>query len=157
MPATSGSSFTMTGDTPAIFNPAGQTGYPIIGDPVQGARLTTIQAVALATNDTSIALPLGARILAVTALPSVAATGATSGFSVGTTVGGTDIVANTSVLGTVQIILPIALTGSKPLLVANYASIVATSNGGSIIWVRNTQTTQTAVGTFLLFIEYVMA
>lgn len=153
----------VNGNTPGIYtgssrptgSPSG-TGNPVMGDPLQACALTSIQAVNAATADTSIALPLGARILSITTLVAVAATGAASGLSVGSTVGGSDIVANTSVLGTTQVILPMALNAARPLLVANFASIAASSAGGSVIWVRNTQTTPTAVGTFLLFIEYVM-
>lgn len=156
MPATNASSYAMNGDTPGIF-PNGPTGAPTAGDPVQGARLVTIQAVAAATGDTAIALPLGARILAVTAIQSVAPTGATDTLAIGTTVGGVDIVPATDVKTSVQTVLPLALNAARPLLVANFASIVASSAGGSIINVRIAQGTPTAVGTWTLFIEYVMA
>jgi|SRR6267142_4362145 len=163
MPATVYSSVAINGDTPQIFTgsnrPAGSpsgTGNPVAGDPLQASAIVTIQAVATATADYAVALPLGARILAVTILEQVVPTGATTSFTIGSTVGGVDIVAASAVT-TSQTIAQMAVNGARPLLVANFASIVASSAGGSIIQVRNTQTTPTAVGTFLLFIEYVMA
>lgn len=156
MPATNYSSVQINGDTPGIF-PNGPTGAPTMGDPLQACRLSTIQAVAAATGDTAIALPLGARILAVTALQNVAPTGATDTIAIGTTVGGVDIVPATDVKTNIQTVLPLALNAARPLLVANFASVVASSAGGSIINVRVAQGTPTAVGTWTLFIEYVMA
>lgn len=163
MPATLYSSLAINGDTPQIFTgsgrPAGSpsgTGNPVAGDPVQAAALVTIQATAVASQDFPVALPLGARILALTVLQQVAPTGVTPAISIGTTVGGVDIATSQAVTGT-QNVLNLALNAARPLLVANFASIVASSAGGSIIQVRYTQGTPTAVGTFLVFVEYVMA
>lgn len=155
MPATNASSYQMNGDTPGIF-PNGPTGAPTMGDPVQGARLVTIQATAVASQDFPIALPLGARVIAVTVLQNVAPTGVTPAMQIGTTVGGSDIVPSTAVTAT-QNVVPLALNAARPLVVVNFASIVASSAGGSVISLRYTQTTPTAVGTFTVFIEYVMA
>ena len=164
MPAVVYSSVAINGDTPQIFTgsnrPAGSpsgTGNPVAGDPLQASAIVTIQAVASATADTAIALPLGARVLAVTALQNVAPTGATATMAIGTTVGGVDIVPAIDVKTAVQTVMPLALNAARPLLVANFASVVASSAGGSIINVRVTQGTPTAVGSWLLFIEYVMA
>lgn len=156
MPATNLSSVTCNGDTPGIF-PNGPTGAPVSGDPVQIARLATIQAVAAATGDTSVAMPLGARIVGITAIQAVAPTGATDTMQVGTTVGGVDIAPAQDVKTAVQTSLNFTLNGSRPLLVGNFASVVASSAGGSIIWIRINQGTPTAVGTWTVFIEYVMA
>lgn len=163
MPATVLSSVAINGDTPQIFTgsgrPAGSpsgTGNPVAGDPVQACALVTIQAVAAATADYSVALPLGARVLAITILEQVVPTGATTSFTAGTTVAGVDIMTATAVT-TAQTTGLLAVNAARPLLVANFASVVASSAGGSVISIRNTQTTPTAVGTFLLFIEYVMA
>lgn len=163
MPATVYSSVAVNGDTPQIFTgsgrPAGSpsgTGNPVAGDPLQAVALVTIQAVASATADYPVALPLGARIIEVNILQLVAPTAATTSFTAGSTVGGTDIVSASSVTTSFTTGV-IAVNGPRPLLVANFASIVASSAGGSIISFRNTQGTPTAVGTFLLAITYVMA
>ena len=95
--------------------------------------------------------------MAITALQNVAPTGATVTVSVGTTVGGVDIVAAQDVKTNIQTVLGLALNAARPLLVANFASIVASSAGGSIVNVRVTQTTPTAVGNITLFFEYLLA
>ena len=163
MPATVLSSLNCNGDTPQIFTgsgrPAGSpsgTGNPVAGDPVQITALVTVQAVASATADYSVALPLGARVFEVTILQLVAPTGATTSFTIGSTVGGADIMAASAVTTSNTVGL-IAVNGARPLIAANFASITASSAGGSIISIRNTQTTPTAVGTFLILIGYVMA
>lgn len=163
MPATNYSSVTCNGDTPQIFTgsgrPAGSpsgTGNPVAGDPTQITALVTIQAVATATADYSVALPLGARIFEISILQLVAPTGVTPSFTAGTTVGGVDIMA-ASAATTSNTVGTIAVNGPRPLLVANFPSIVASSAGGSVISIRYTQGTPTAVGTFLVAIGYVMA
>lgn len=163
MPATEFSSVTINGDTPQIFTgsgrPAGSpsgTGNPVAGDPLQAVALVTIQAVATATADYSVALPLGARVIEINILELVTPTGATTSFTAGSTVGGVDILAATAVTTSNTVGL-LAVNAARPLLVANFASIVASSAGGSVISIRNTQTTPTAVGTFLFCITYVMA
>lgn len=163
MPATEFASVTINGDTPNIFTggnrPAGSpsgTGFPVSGDPLIAVALATIQAVASATADYSVALPLGARVIAITILEQVVPTGATTSFTAGSTVAGVDIMTATAVT-TPQTFGLLAVNAARPLLVANFASIVASSAGGSIVSIRNTQTVPTAVGTFLLKIEYVMA
>lgn len=157
MPATNLSSVTINGDTPQIFTGSGRlagspsgTGNPVAGDPVQASALVTVQATAVASLTTSFQLPLGARILAITALLSVAFTGAPATLSVGSTSGGAQIGAATAVSGsTVQVVIPIALGGAAPL--------TGTSAAGSTVFVTLAQTTPTAVGTAILFVEYVMA
>lgn len=164
MAATEVSSVTANGDTPAIFtgsnrltgSPTG-TGNPVAGDPVQITALISVQAVAAATNDQAVALPLGARILAITVLQNVAPTGATDTIAVGTTVGGVDIAAAQDVKTAIKTVLQPALNAARQLLVANFASIVASSAGGSIINIRVAQGTPTAVGNWTVVIEYVMA
>lgn len=147
MPATVLSSVQINGDTPGIF-PNGPTGQPTMGDPVQASRLFSLQATAVASLTTPIALPLGARIVAITVLPSVAFTGAPAQVSVGTSSGGAQIVAATTIAGA-QVVLAIALGAAVPL--------TGTSAGGSPVFITLAQTTPTAVGTAVLFIEYVMA
>lgn len=156
MSATNYSSVQCNGDTPGIF-PNGPTGNPTMGDPVQITRLVTIQAVAAATADTAVALPLGARIVAISVLQNVAPTGATDTMAVGTTVGGADLAAAQDVKTTIKTVLQPALNAARPLLVANFASVVASSAGGSIVNIRVAQGTPTAVGNWTVVIEYVMA
>jgi hypothetical protein len=164
MPAVVYSSVAINGDTPQIFtgsnrtagSPSG-TGNPVAGDPVQAAALITVQATAVTNTIQPVALPLGARILAVTVLPNVAGTGGTPTIAIGSTSGASDIVAATAVAGA-QVVMAIALNSARPLLVANFASIAASSAGGSVIFVTyNQASAPTAVGTYTLFIEYVMA
>lgn len=154
MPATNYGSLAINGDTPGIF-PNGPTGAPTMGDQVGGRRLVTFQATAAANTDQSVPLPLGARIVGVTFLENVVPTGVTPAFTIGSTQGGADVVASTSITVSTTVGL-IAVNGARPLLVANFASIVASSAGGSIVWIRYAQGTPTAVGTFTIVIEYVM-
>lgn len=163
MPATNFSSLATNGDSPAIFTgssrltgSASGTGNPVMGDPVQCSALISFQATAAANTDQSVQLPYGARILAVTILENVVPTGATTSFTIGSTQGGADIVSGSSVAGT-QTVATMALNGARQLTAANFASIVASQAGGSTIWIRDAQTTPTAVGQFTIFIEYVMA
>ena len=164
MPAIVYSAVAINGDTPQIFTgsqrPAGSpsgTGSPVAGDPLLASAQVTIQAVASATADTAISLPLGARIVSITALQGVVPTGATATIAVGSTVGGVDIAPATDVKTAIQTTIPLALNAARPLLVANFASVVASSAGGSVVNVRVAQGTPTAVGTWLLLITYVMA
>lgn len=163
MPATNYSSITINGDTPQIFTgsgrPAGSpsgTGNPVAGDPLQVVALVTVQAVATATADYPVALPYGARVIEINILQLVAPTAATTSFTAGSTVGGADVLAASSVT-TSNTVGVMAVNGPRPLTAANFASINASSVGGSIISLRNTQGTPTAVGTFLVCITYVMA
>jgi hypothetical protein len=163
MPAVNYSSVTVNGDTPQIFTgsgrPAGSpsgTGNPVAGDPLQAVAIVTIQAVATATADYPVALPLGARVIEINIMELVVPTGLTTSFTAGSTVGGADVMAASAVT-TSNTVGALAVNGPRPLTVANFPSIVASSAGGSIISFRNTQTTPTAVGTFLLAITYVMA
>lgn len=163
MSATLYGSVAINGETPQIFNgsnrlagSASGTGNPVMGDHLPAVALVTIQAVNAATTDTAIALPLGARIIGITSFQNVAPTGATSTLAVGSTAGGTDIAAAIDVKTAIQTTIPLALNAVQKLLVANFASIVATSAGGSVIYVRNAQGTPTAVGTFTLAIYYSM-
>lgn len=156
MPATTYSSVNFNGDTPQIY-PQGPTGAPNTGDPVNAVRLVTVQATAVATQDVAVPLPLGARIVAVTALQLVAPTGATATIALGSTVGGTDIAAASDVKTSANAAVNLAVGGARPLLVANFASIVASSAGGSVVNLRLTQTTPTAIGTWLVTVEWLMA
>lgn len=164
MSATNYSSVACNGDTPQIFTGSGRltgsasgTGAPVAGDPVQITALVSVQAVAAATNDQAVALPLGARIISVAVLQNVVPTGATDTLQIGTTVGGSDIAAAQDVKTNLKTVLQNALNSARPLLVANFASVVASSAGGSIINIRVNQTTPTAVGQWTVVIEYVMA
>lgn len=156
MPASKFSSINFDGDTPSIFK-AGPTGNPVMGDPTNAIRLLTVQATAVATQDIAVPLPLGARLVSCTAIQQVAPTGATASMQIGSTVGAADITTATDVKTTTTPILQFAVGGAQPLLPANFASIVATSAGGSIVNLRLTQTTPTVVGTWLVTLEWVMA
>lgn len=154
-------SFAMNGASPGIFV-QGPTGAPTMGDPVQGARVVTVQATAVATQDIAIPLPLGlsgagARVISITAFQNTAPTGATDTMSFGSTVGGVDIAAAQDVKTSANAAINLAVGGSRPLVVANFASIVASQAGGSVVNLRLTQTTPTAVGNWTVVIEYVMA
>jgi hypothetical protein len=156
------SSVAINGATPQIFTgsarPAGSpsgTGNPVAGDPLQAVALITVQAVATATADYSVALPYSARVIEINILELVTPTGATTSFTAGSTVGGADVMAASAVT-TSNTVGIIAVNGPRPLTVANFPSIVASSAGGSVISFRNTQGTPTAVGTFLVAITYVM-
>jgi len=163
MSATLHGSVAINGNTPQIFTggdrlsgSASGTGNPVMGDYLPAVALVSFQAAATATKDVSYALPYGARILNIAAYQLVAPTGATSTLSVGTTAGAADIAAAQDVETTIQTTVPLALNAIQKLTVANFASIVATSAGGSVIWVRNAQGTPTAVGSFTLAITYTM-
>lgn len=156
MPATNLSSVTCNGDTPQIFL-NGPTGAPVSGDPVVVTRSIFVQATAVASQVVTVPLPLGARIVYIQVNQQVVPTGATDTIAVGSTSGASDIAAATDVKAALQTVIPLALPGTKPLLVANFASIVASSAGGSVIYVTLAQTTPTAVGTFFVQIDYEMA
>lgn len=149
-------SVAINGGTPQIF-PNGPTGNPTMGDPMVATRSITVQATAVASQSIAVPLPLGARIVYVQANQQVAPTGATATLALGSTSGAADIAAATDIKAALQTVIPLALPGTKPLLVANFASIVASSAGGSVIYVTLAQTTPTAVGTLFIQIDYEMA
>lgn len=155
MAATVQASYAANGGTPGIFL-GGPTGAPTTGDPLPVIRSFIFQAVNAATADQSIALPLGVTVRSIRVIQNVAPTGATSTMAVGTTAGGVDIATATDVKTTVGTTLNPALNSYQQLLVANFASVVASSAGGSVIWFRNAQGTPTAVGTFTVTVEYVV-
>lgn len=155
MSSTNYSSITLNGDTPGIF-PAGPTGAPTVGDPVNATRLVTVQATAVASASVAVPLPLGARIVYVQVNQRVVPTGATATMAIGSTSGAGDIVAATDVKTSLQTQPALSLIGTNQLLVANFASIVASSAGGSVIYLTLAQTTPTAVGTWFVQVDYEM-
>lgn len=155
MAATVQASYMVNGGTPQIFL-GGPTGAPTTGDYTRATRLLTFQATNNVNTDLSVALPLGVTVLSIRAIQVVAPTGATSTLQAGTTQGGNDLATATDVKTAVGTTLAPALASTQQLLVANFASVVASSAGGSVIWLRNVQGTQTAVGTFNVTIEYLI-
>jgi hypothetical protein len=155
MSATNLSSLVLNGDTPGIF-PAGPTGAPTMGDPVNATRLVIVQATAVASQTIAIPLPLGARIVYTQVNQRVAPTGATATMALGSTSGASDIIAATDVKTNLQTQPSLSLIGTNQLVVANFASISATSAGGSIVYLTLAQTTPTAVGTWFVQIDYEM-
>ena len=148
MPATQFGSVVINGDTPQIFL-NGPTGNPVSGDPVSAYRLVSIQAVAQANTDFTVALPLGARIVGIKHLTTTAYTGATATIQVGTSAGGTQIAAAQDIKASADTRIPLAAGAAAPL--------TGTSAGGSVVYIRLVQGTPTAIGTGVVMIDYLMA
>ena len=151
------SAVTIDGGSPQVFSALSTTAAPVNGDPIHAQRIYSLQVTAVASQSFPVALPYGARINNVSFTPTVAPTGTTVTLQIGSTAGGSDIVAATSIKSSTQVFPVLALAASLPLTVANFASITASPSGGSTISLTVVQTGPTAVGAGTVNIDYVMA
>lgn len=113
-------------------------------------KQVVIQATATATQDVITYLPRGAALLDVVLDATTLPTGATSTVSGGTAAGGTQFFSATDV---------IAAPRSKPTftaaqLTAMQAMPAVSGQPDSPVFLRNTQTTPTAVGTIVVNLYY---
>lgn len=142
-----------------------QGAYSNIGA-VQLAETLSIQAVAALTTDYGpIYLPANSTVIAMTTFTGTAFTGATAAITIGSTVGGAEYVASTTVkaAGTFAHTLVAGALGDKATAGSGLMNTAANSTVSGLagapttpIYVRITQTaTTTAVGTATLVVQYV--
>lgn len=142
-----------------------QGAYSNIGA-VQLAETLSIQAVAALTTDYGpIYLPANSTVIAMTTFTGTAFTGATAAITIGSTVGGAEYVASTTVkaAGTFAHTLVAGALGDKATAGSGLMNTAANSTVSGLagapttpVYVRITQTaTTTAVGTATLVVQYV--
>lgn len=133
----------------AVTHHAGPMEFYGDGGTPEGARsivtsvvLSTITPTANASTDSTVALPVGYRLLRATVQTNVAFTGATVTLQIGSAAGGAQYVAATDIkaVGNYQLVL-------------TTAAMAAINAAGGVVYVRLAQTTPTAVGSARLIIE----
>lgn len=118
---------------------------------LQGAIRIPLAVTAVATTSFPIALPVGATILSAQVITSVAYTGATVTFALGSTAGAVDLIAATTIKAIGYFPLTLITAGAPGVILGNAPALVAGFNFFGTV----TQTaTFTAVGTAALVIEY---
>lgn len=133
----------------AVTHHAGPMEFYGDGGTPEGARSTVTSAVfstitptANANTDSTVALPVGFRLLRLTVQTTTAFTGATATLQVGSAAGGAQYAAATD----------IKAVGSYTLTLTG-AALTAVNAAGGVLYVRLAQTTPTAVGSARLIIE----
>lgn len=114
---------------------------------VHAVMAIPLPVTAVPDTDLTIQMPPGvASLLRITVYTTTAYTGNTVTAQVGTTVGGTDIVAAVSIKA--------AATVACTLVAANLGVAMALPSG-SVLYVRISQTTETAVGAATMVVEFI--